>query len=235
MKLRNLVVQFFINPEKFEQPKYNALGNNDELLKYSLYSAELYANRIYADYKLVSDARVNWIHPTFERFDLFYNDSWWEQYDQILYLDTDVIVWPDAPSVFDLYTNLKSFKPVLDIKAKRRPLAHHEKTSSGTCLESFSAKELQQKRFNAGVFVITKESAQRMKSYLDCAKLKSDDNQMLIYAMLKSGVDVEYMDPRFNKKNGGPGWYFGHAFGQEKFTKNFRMIDDARVVFPNVD
>lgn len=228
---RNLVVQFFIKPDNFSEPNYNSLGANDQLVKYSLKSAEIYAERISADYKLISEPKVNWKHPTFERFDLFYNKDWWVDYDRILYLDTDVIVWPKAPSVFELYPDLHSFKPVFDKRALKKSVGYHEKISKGTCLESIDPAQLRSKRFNAGVFVVTRESALAMKPFLNCAELDSDDNCMLIYAMLKSGVEVEYMDYKFNKKNGGPSWYFGHAFGQEKFNVNFSVIKKAKEIF----
>jgi len=231
MTKKNLVVQFFMKPEGFSDPEYNRLRNNNELLKYSLKSAELYANKIHADYRLVTEPKVNWKHPTFERFDLFYNDGWWEEYDQILYLDTDVIVWPDAPSVFELYVDLDSFKPVVDKRALRKSDAWHHSIIKNTCLEGFDINTLRNKRFNAGVFVVTEKSAKAMRPYLDCAKLDSDDNTMLVYAMLKSQIKITQMDARFNKKNGGPNWYFGHAFGQQKFKKNFKVVDQAKRIF----
>ena len=228
---RNLVVQFYIDSRNFKEPSYNNIGSNDELLHYSLKSAKAYAERISADYKLVDRPVVNWKHPTFERLDLFYNDSWWQDYDQILYVDTDVLLWPCAPSVFDMYPNLETFKPVFDKRALRSSLDHQWSVVKGTCLEKFDLDLLRKKRFNAGVFVVTKNAAKLMRQYLDCEKLDSDDNSMLIYAMLESGVPVDYMDPMFNKKNGGPNFYFGHAFGQEKFKKSFTLIDEAKKLF----
>lgn len=231
MTTRNLVVQFFIAPDNFSDPNYNNLGLNEQLLKYSILSAKTYAKKVGADYQLVNEARVNWKHPTFERFDLFFNDQWWENYDQILYLDTDVIVWPNAPSVFEMYKDLDSFKPVFDKRARRKGKEYHKKISIGTCLENFDPEELRIKRFNAGVFVVTKKSALRMRPFLDYKQLDSDDNLMLIYAMLKSNVKVTYMDPKFNKKNGMPEFYFGHAWGQEKLKQNFQVVQEAKKVF----
>ena len=231
MTNQNLVVQFFMKPEGFSDPEYNSLRNNNDLLKYSLKSAELYAKKVGADYKLVTEPKVKWKHPTFERLDLFYNEKWWNDYDHILYLDTDVIVWPQAPSVFELYKDLESFKPVRDKRAERYKNEDHLRIIKGTCLEGEDINWLRNNRFNAGVFMLNKKSAQQMSPYLDCAALDSDDNTMLVYAMLKSKVKVTKMDPLFNKKNGKYGTYFGHAFGGEKHKGNFIPLRQAKSIF----
>ena len=227
---KNLIVQFFVPAKQYKDPTYNQIGVNDELFKYSKISVEAYAKRIGCDYKLVTEAKINFIHPTFERMDLFFNSSWWQQYEQILYLDTDVVVWPDAPNVFEQYPNLKSFKPVQDRIAKKNSLEYHTHRAKGTCLEKFDAELLQSKRFNAGVFVLTQHSAHRMKPFLDYKNLTGDDNEMLIYAMLQSGVDVEQLDWRYNKKN-GTSCYFGHASGYQKFKPNYDMLRIAKEKF----
>ena len=227
---KNLVIQFFVSVDKYEDPTYNQIGVNEELYKYSTFSAENYAKKIGADYQLVTEAKINWVHPTFERMDLFFNPDWWHHYDQILYLDTDVVVWPDAPNVFEQYPNLKSFKPVQDRIAKKNSLEYHRKRADGTCLEKFEASLLQSKRFNAGVFILTKHSAHRMKPFLDYKNLVGDDNEMLIYAMLQSGVDVELLDWRYNKKN-GTSCYFGHASGYQKFKPDYDMLKIAKDTF----
>ena len=104
---KNLVVQFFVPSSKYKDPTYNQIGVNEELYKYPTTSVEQYAKNIGADYKLVTKAKINHVHPTFERFDLFFNHKWWETYEHILYLDTDVIVWPSAPNIFKTYPSNK--------------------------------------------------------------------------------------------------------------------------------
>ena len=61
----NLVVQFFVTVDKYDDPTYNQIGVNEELYKYSKISVEQYAKRIGADYKLMTEPVINWIHPTF--------------------------------------------------------------------------------------------------------------------------------------------------------------------------
>lgn len=228
--MKNLVVQFFIPPEGFSDPTYNNLGLNDELLKYSLSSAKQYAERIGADYQLVTDVRINHRHPTFERFDLFYNDNWWLDYTHILYLDTDVIVWPSAPDIFEMYPNETYFKVCDDRTAKSRTPEWHTNNEKNTILKVIEGVNLQQYRFNAGVFMLNRECVKHMKPYLRFRDVDADDNQILIKTMFDSKVPVEYMDWRFNKKNGCESW-FGHAQGQLKFKKDNKVISKARLVF----
>ena len=229
--MRNCIVQFHIPPETFKDPNYNNIGVNNELLKYSLKSVEQYAKKIKAEYQLIQNKRINWIHPTFERFDLFFNDEWWEKYDHILYLDTDLIVWPDSPDIFKMYDNMETFKVCEDRLAKKRSKEWHESLVKDNVLKEFSGEMLQQNRFNAGVFMLNKHSAKTVSKFLDYKNIDTDDNSLLIYAMLKSRVISERMDWRFNKKNGTESW-FGHAYGQQKFKdKNFKLLEKARRIY----
>ena len=228
--MKKAIVQFFIPSSEYQNPEYNQIGVNQELFEYSKISVKQYASKIGAEYLLIGTPKINWIHPTFERFDLFYNNDWWERFTHVLYLDTDIIVWPDAPDIFEMYPDTQSFKPVRDRIAERQTLQYHENRAFGTCLEKFSAKTLQLNRFNAGVFMLTKPAVDKMKSHLDYKVLVGDDNEMLIHAMLESEVSVEKMDWKFNKKN-GTGCYFGHASGQQKFKPNFKMLEKAKQVF----
>lgn len=227
---KNLIVQFFVSVEKYSDPTYNQIGINEELYKYSTISVEQYANRIGVDYKLITEPKINWVHPTFERFDLFFNDEWWKQYDNILYLDTDVIAWPTAPNVFEQYPSTQSFKPVFDRIARKNTLEYHTQRANGTCLEKFDADVLKANRFNAGVFMLNKHCVDMMRPFLDYKNIKGDDNEQLIYAMLESKVEVDKMDWKYNKKN-GTNCYFGHAAGQQKFRTNYDMLEKAKEIF----
>ena len=227
---KNLIVQFFVSVEKYSDPTYNQIGINEELYNYSTISVKQYAKRIGADYKLITEPKINWVHPTFERFDLFFNDEWWKQYDNILYLDTDVITWPTAPNVFAEYPSTQSFKPVFDRIARKNTLEYHKQRAKGTCLEKFDANILQANRFNAGVFMLNKHCVDMMRPFLDYKKIKGDDNEQLIYAMLESNVEVDKMDWKYNKKN-GTDCYFGHAAGQQKFRTKYDMLEKAKEIF----
>jgi len=225
----NCIVQYFMAPQTFSQPKFNNLGLNEELLEYSKLSAQKYAEKIGCDYVLIDTPTINHRHPTFERFDLWYNSIWWKKYTHVLYIDTDVICWPEAPDIFQMYPDTVSFKPCDDPLAKKRSIQHHQNTSKNTCLEKYDPKILQQKRFNAGVFMLNSQCVEKMKPYIDLND-PSDDNQMLIDIMLKSQVQTTYMDSRFNKKMGVSSW-FGHAFGQSKLESDNKVLSRCRSLY----
>ena len=228
--MKPLIVQFFVPAKEYTDPTYNQIGVNEELYKYSVKSIKKYAKTYGIDYKMISKAKINHVHPTFERFDLFFNNDWWKKYTHILYLDTDVIIWPNSPNVFDEYNCVDSFKPVHDRIAKNKTLLYHKERAKGTCLEKFKPSQLRQSRFNAGVFMLTEKSAKKMAQHLDYKTLQFYDNEMLIYAMLESKVKVEKLDWRYNKKNGVT-CYFGHAMGYEKFKPNYPILKLAKETF----
>ena len=229
--MKNCIVQFHVPASSYQEPDYNHIGVNEKLLPLSIKSVKMYAEKCEVDYHLVQDKKIDWKHPTFERFDLFFNQEWFEKYTNILYLDTDLIVWPNAPDIFKMYPDTESFKVCEDRISKRRTPAWHKKHVKDTVLDEFDGTTLQNSRFNAGVFMLNKKSAEQISKFLDYKNIDIDDNSLLIYALLKSKASVTKMDWKFNKKN-GVNSYFGHAFGQQKFhNKNYPLLDKATQLF----
>ena len=228
--MKNCVVQFHMETSGFSQPNFVDIKVNAELLEYSKKSSKLYADKCAADYVLIDSPRINHLHPTFERFDLFFNMDWWKEYDQILYLDTDVICWPGSPNVFDMYPGKKTFKVCEDRTALKRSARWHGQQEANTMLAQFDPAIIRNRRFNAGVFLLNSYSAGLISPHLRYKEHIDDDNRVLIYAVLVSGVEIESMDWRFNKKNGVTSW-FGHGYGQEKYKKDNKLLSVARQIF----
>jgi lipopolysaccharide biosynthesis glycosyltransferase len=214
----------------FPQPNFVNIKVNKELLEYSKKSSKLYANKCGANYILINKPKINHIHPTFERFDLFSNMEWWKKYDHILYLDTDVICWPSSPNIFEMYSNKESFKVCEDRIAKKKSTSWHEQREKDTILSNFKPEVLRTNRFNAGVFMLNEYSANIISAHLKYKEYNDDDNRILIHAVLSSGVSTEFMDWRFNKKNGVKSW-FGHGYGQEKYKTDNKLLSMARQIF----
>ena len=228
--MKNCIVQFYMPTDGYSNPNFVNIKVNQELLEYSKLSSARYAERCGADYVLIDKPSIGHVHPTFERFDLFFNQSWWKKYDQILYLDTDVICWPNSPNIFQLYQNKKTFKVCQDRTALIKSTQWHKQQEKNTILSQFDPNIIRNKRFNAGVFILNSYSAELIGPHLKYKEHSDDDNRILIYAMLSSGVETEYMDWRFNKKNGVTSW-FGHGYGQDKFKKNNKLLSVARQTF----
>ena len=228
--MKNCLVQFYMPTDGFADPTFVNIKVNQELLEYSKSSSSIYADKCGADYILIDNPRINHVHPTFERFDLFFNQEWWKEYDQILYLDTDVICWPDAPNVFDMYPDNKKFKICEDRTALNKSARWHKQQEKQTILSQFDSEIVRRRRFNAGVFMLNSYSAGLIAPHLKYKEHSDDDNRILIYAVLASGVEIESMDWRFNKKNGVTSW-FGHGYGQEKYKKDNKLLSVARQIF----
>ena len=207
--MKNLIVQIYVDTKKYENP--NLLPGFDELSKTSFILAKHYAKKIGAEYLLLTDTYINYIHPTYERFRLFEESKWTAKYDNVLYLDADVFIYQDSPNIFEMYPSLDAFKVCVHwsyIKKNRPNLGG----------------------FNEGVFMLNKLSRDQM---LPCLKyrfhtpLRNHDNAALVNCVEDSKIKLEYMDARFNAKNTGP--WFCHAWGSGKRKKpNMECITLAK-------
>jgi lipopolysaccharide biosynthesis glycosyltransferase len=75
----------------------------EELYKLSNIQAEKYAEYCGADYKLITD--TNYLpnkHPVYQRLKVF---DWANDYDQILYLDSDAVPLNNIPNIFEITKN----------------------------------------------------------------------------------------------------------------------------------
>lgn len=228
--MKKCIIQFYMSTNGFSNPNFVNIKINEELLAYSKLSSSIYADKCGAEYVLIDKPRINHVHPTFERFDLFLNQEWWKKYDQILYLDTDVICWPESPNIFDMYPNKKTFKICEDRTALNKSSKWHKQQEKHTILAQFDPEIIRKRRFNAGVFMLNSYSAGIIAPHLKYKEHGDDDNRILIHAMLDSQVDTEIMDWKFNKKNGVSSW-FGHGYGQEKYKKDNKLLSVARQIF----
>jgi len=194
--MKNLIVQIYVDTKKYENP--NLLPSFDELSTTSFTLAKHYAEEIGADYLLLTDAYINHIHPTYERFRLFEESKWTDEYDQVLYLDSDVFIYQGSPNIFEMYPGTDEFKVC----------THWSNYRYG----------VEEKSFNAGVFMMNKYSRNTMLPHLNY-KLPvapvGHDNAVLADCVEKSKVNLKFMDPKFNAKNSEIG-FFCHAWGSGK-------------------
>lgn len=207
--MKNLIVQIYVDTKKYDNP--NLLPSFDELSKISFTLAKNYAKKIGVDYVLITDPYINYIHPTYERFRLFEESSWTDEYDNVLYLDSDVFIFQDSPDIFEMYPDLDKFKVCTHWDVVRYRIAD----DGG---------------FNAGVFMLNRYSRNQMLPYLKYrldVPLKSHDNAVLVHCVKSSEVKIQYMDAKFNAKNDGP--WFCHVWGSGKRKKpNMRCITIAK-------
>src|SRR6056300_365299 len=139
--MRNLVIQYYIDTQKYTQPNYNNLLPSP-IEKYSAHSFEKYCIEFGLDYRRVTEPKINYKHPTWERFDLWTDPSWLESYDQIMYVDSDVVVVPGAPNVFDLYSDPNTFKFARYDRYRKLPVKDHASTNKDTIFKDIDPKTI---------------------------------------------------------------------------------------------
>jgi len=107
MTSKRLVLQVNVKPDIDETDGFieSKVGNrtfkfHDDLYNLSDQQAREYAVKTHSDYLQITDCNyMPGYHPIWQRFKMFDLTA----YDQILYLDMDVVVLPNAPDIFELY------------------------------------------------------------------------------------------------------------------------------------
>lgn len=98
--MRNLIWQYHIDTKR----QYD-LPHRKMMAMASAETASFYAMKYGCDYQMGHYSKwwVNGMHggPAMERFQLIGEE--YDAWDYVLYLDTDILVSPDAPNIFDIY------------------------------------------------------------------------------------------------------------------------------------
>ena len=228
---KNLVVQIYCQLGNIQ---FNNLNPHDDLKNLSEGLAKMYAKRCNADYLMIDKMILNFRHPTYERFRLWEEDEWFEKYDKIMYLDSDVLCWPEAPNIFTEYSN-DNFKVAQHVHWK--PYAGKEDLIINTGpFTGYNKKKLdRQCDFNCGMFILTKKSRDVMRPFLEYRNSPKEWHDCLsLHKMVyDSNVSLDMLPAKWNAKNGERGKsYFAHLWGQAKHKKgsNFSPIVEARKI-----
>jgi len=74
-------------------------GNFDKLAIHTHPTIEAYATKIGADFVVINEKKISKKFFHYEKFQLY---DYFKKYDRIIYMDTDLIVRPDTPNLFDI-------------------------------------------------------------------------------------------------------------------------------------
>jgi len=221
--MKKCIVQYWIPADKYSQPDYNKLLRNQPLHEISSRSFKKYCAKYNIDYIEINEPKINWIHPTFERFDLWLDEEWWQKYDQILYADSDIFAMPWAPDIFEMYPDNDTFKYCHFSKIENAETQEHFDTFyHGLLKKECSLEDVRKKGFQPGLFILTKKSRDVMRPWIEKFKEigNAHDGEILNWANIKSNVKITKMDEWFNYKNAHfrrkPKIYFFHAAGNKK-------------------
>jgi hypothetical protein len=228
--MRNLVIQYYIDIQKYTQPGYNNLKPSP-IEEYSTHSFKQYCGKFDLDYCRITEPKIN--------FDLWTDPSWWDRYEQIMYVDSDVVALPDAPNVFELYKDLDTFKFARYNRYRKMPVEIHASSNRDTIFKDIDPRMIQKKRFQTGVFILTKKVAEAMlPTVKEYSKCEVDDGQFLNWAVMHSDVKCTEIDSKFNVKNNGQyrtdKIYFMHCAGGKKHKKHSKIWALMKKYYPTV-
>jgi len=221
--MRCAIVQYNIDPQLYADPSYNNLHAGDLRTLFEKKCTKLvahYCKKYSIDHHVITQPKLHYRHPTFERFDLWTDPSWTEKYDYVMYMDNDIMIDPTAPNIFNecrsdaFNTCWYKYRHLEPAKLKNEVTHHVLKRMPGEKLRY---------RFQSGLFIINKFSVQATKRWITKYRIFNvDDGMILNWAILSSGVKMNMMPIAFNVKYNTPTkkGYFLHAAGGKKHHPN---------------
>jgi hypothetical protein len=220
--MKRAIIQYNVDISKYDEQNFKTIiqSTTDFIEKYSKLSFKSYCDKYDIDFIRVEEPKVNFKHPTWERLDLWLDQTWFEKYDEICYTDTDVFAMPWAPNIFSIHENDNFKKAKYHKTLKRDP-------KDLWWLYDISVETYKQNGFQTGVWILTKksrnESVSLIKKYKEDQHKFEHDGQFVPYCVMKSGTEISNLPEAFNTKwwpNIGfnENVYFYHAFGRSKYT-----------------
>lgn len=243
--MKNLVIQYYIDIRKYSQPGFNNLKPSP-IEEYSRHSFKLYCEKFNLDYLRITEPKLGFKHPTWERFDLWMDRSWYEKYDQVMYVDSDVIALPHAPNIFERYPEITSqLKTAYYPKFRDAgPDGAKYNQRVNPLADSYTGEQICKRFVQPGVMMLNKENTEFMLpwigKYKEVTDDRIDDGMFLNSCIVESDVPLLDMDRKFNHKNNGEKFdynnkvYFLHCAGGKKHKKNVKIWSKLRKIFPEV-
>jgi len=243
MSARNLIIQYYIDTNLYTQPNFNNLYASPAE-QYSSHSFQLYCKKYGIDYVKIIKPKLGFKHPTWERFDLWMDRTWWDQYAQIMYVDSDIFALPHSPNIFDSCHDIESFKAARYHKWRNRtPKEAKELSKINPLLDDVSGDSIAKRSIQPGMFILNKKCTEHMlpwiKEYTNVVNNKIDDGMFLNYCLIKSEVAQEDMSEQWNHKNNGErldysSIYFLHCAGGKKHKKGTKLWNVLAKNYPEV-
>lgn len=227
------VVQFDV-PMEYYKPYLSTIPKSNPLFTdYSVNSFIDYCSRFKYDYVLIKEPKILYEHPTWERLTLWLDPSWFNLYDEILYVDTDVYALPNSKDIFQENTSKDVFK--------RIPLNNPKPNTSPYCDWPDTKNIYEETIFNAGVVLISRKVKELTLPVIEDYKNKkyTDDSVLLNYAVIKSGLDIVNIPGSYNIKAKAQNLSdpaeinFLHAYGLLKHKYPILMIKFLEKTYGN--
>jgi hypothetical protein len=241
--MKNLIIQYYIDTNLYTEPNFNNLYASPAE-QYSSHSFQVYCKKYGIDYIKIIKPKLGFKHPTWERFDLWLDRSWWDKYDQIMYVDSDVFALPHATNIFDSCHNKESFKAAHYHKWRNKNSKQAKDAAKiNPLLDKVSGDIIAKRGIQPGMFVLNKKCTEHMlpyiKEYKNVIDDKIDDGMFLNYCLIKSEVLQEDLPEKWNHKNNGEkrdysSIYFLHCAGGKKHKKGTNLWNVLAKNYPEV-
>jgi len=205
--MKNLIIQINVNKKLYGDRDLAKQGPG----KYGLYSRDIthvgkvsersfrdYASKCGADYILFDKPVYDWVSPSFERMRLIVEDEWANNYDNILYVDYDILCHPKTPNVFTEFP-----QDAIRVVVKRD-------ISPGNRLEvenfkkyNISESVFEDNFFNAGVVLFNKQGLRLLKKHEKfkerAFKWRHGCQGEMNFCIMKHNIPMIDMGQRWNK------------------------------------
>jgi len=242
--MKTLIIQYYIDTKKYSHPTFNNLGASP-MEEYSRHSFMKYCDKYGIDYLRITEPKLGYKHPTWERFDLWIDRSWWDKYDQIMYVDSDVIAFEHSPNIFDKY-------PVIDNQLKTAyypkfrdagPEGAKYNQRVNPLADRYTGETISKRFVQPGVMILNKVNTEFMlpwiSKYKDITDDRIDDGMFLNHCIVESKVPLLDMDRKWNHKNNGERYdynnvYFLHCAGGKKHKRGVKIWPKLKKLFPEV-
>lgn len=181
----------------------------DPSYRFALNSFREYARKIGADLKVIKSPQVTL--KGLSRFN-FSKMAWAQkfllrnylgQYERVLYVDADIIIHPEAPNVFEYYSDLSKVfmfnEGALEDRSK-------EYVQIQNILGTFQVDELEEQQiyFNAGVILFSRESDFLKLSDMSevekvCNNINFYEQTYFNYLIFKNKLGYGFLEDKFNR------------------------------------
>ncbi|KZN66539.1 hypothetical protein N473_09100 [Pseudoalteromonas luteoviolacea CPMOR-1] len=229
-----------------------AIGNNP-MYKAALHSFKHYAQKIGADL-IVSDQlhyKIDIVDPKFNA-----SPAWTEklrigellkEYDRVLYVDSDIIIQPDARDIFEMYQDLDTTYWLNEglIKDRKADISHicnvlgeQNWPSEKNMLTYYNAGVILTSR-EAGLFEVTNlEELQRL-----CNEISFYEQSYFNYCLHKHGFKHQGIDKTFNHMDmfGSDGYleadfihYAGKGYAKTSRRRDVQFLKDFSAIYDGI-
>jgi hypothetical protein len=168
--MKNLIIQINVDKSLYKDKKLTQkgpgkyglydTGYTSEVGKLSEASFRAYATKCGADYTVFEKPIYDWVSPSFERMRLIVEDEWANKYDNILYVDYDILCHPDTPNIFTEFP-----QDAIRVVNKKKLSNGNKKELRNFQKHNIPEDEFKNKFFNAGVVLFNKKGLRLLKKH----------------------------------------------------------------------